>query len=174
MLGKKTFLYFCQSDYVHRRTSLDSSSIFCHGGGRLVFSLEHLVLFGNWPKKWEIKDLRKLAIFYKFFACVSTISITWGELILGFWIFSITIFYKIWGKKKVDLCYYFYQNEKSAPLFLSIILFLYPRERNSMCIFIISKRRWYSLHVESDQYMYNLRNSLNKCRIVVLSSMKNI
>ena len=67
--GEKTFLYFCQSDYVHRRTSLDSSSIFCHGGGRLVFSLEHLVLFGNWPKKWEIKDLRKLAIFYKFFAC---------------------------------------------------------------------------------------------------------
>ena len=115
--GEKTFLYFCQSDYVHRRTSLDSSSIFCHGGGRLVFSLEHLVLFGNWPKKWEIKDLRKLAIFYKFFACVSTISITWGELILGFWIFSITIFYKIWGKKKLICVTIFIKMKRVHPSF---------------------------------------------------------
>ena len=76
MLGKKPFYISANQIMYIVVQAWIVHSIFCHGGGRLVFSLEHLVLFGNWPKKWEIKDLRKLAIFYKFFACVSTISIT--------------------------------------------------------------------------------------------------
>ena len=42
-MWKKTFLYFYQSDYVHR-TSKSIDSIFCQGG-RLVFPLENLGLF---------------------------------------------------------------------------------------------------------------------------------
>ena len=49
MLGEKTFLYFCQSDYVHRRTSLDSSSIFCHGGGGCLHSAINFTYPTNCP-----------------------------------------------------------------------------------------------------------------------------